>query len=166
MQSISSELVEEFVGTIWIISKKGRGPDPLDPPLDARLVLLKMVLGFKIALCLRDRHVFMWQWLEILNVIYVLTLKQINWKMKTFFKKLEYCFLVESTKIENVTFPNKTALQEINFKTSRIGSSGTTCQELLSFWKFRFSLRRFDVLTTQMSIISYEGALSQWVSLI
>ena len=81
--------------------------------------------------------------------------------MKTFFKKLEYCFLVESTKIENVTFPNKTALQEINFKTSRIGSSGTACQELLSFWKFRFSLRRFDVLTTQMSIISYEGALSQ-----
>ena len=36
-----------------------------------------------------------------------------------------------------------------------------SCQELLSFWKFRFSLRRFDVLTTQMSIISYEGALSQ-----
>ena len=46
--------------------------------------------------------------------------------MKTFFKKVEYCFLVESTKIENVTFPNKTTLPEINFKKSRIGSSKWT----------------------------------------
>ena len=37
--------------------------------------------------------------------------------MKTFFKKLEYRFLVEATKIENTSFPFKTALSEANVKT-------------------------------------------------
>ena len=37
-QSVSAKLVEEFEGTIWTLSKKGRGPDP--PPLDARLLYL------------------------------------------------------------------------------------------------------------------------------
>ena len=37
-------------------------------------------------------------------------LKQIFWKTKTFFKKLEYRFLVETTKIENTSFPFKTTL--------------------------------------------------------
>ena len=36
----------------------------------------------------RDRHVFMWQWLEILNVFNILTLKQIFWKAQALFKKL------------------------------------------------------------------------------
>ena len=39
--------------------------------------------------------------------------------MKNFFKKLEYCFLVESTKIENASFPYKTAISEVNVKTDR-----------------------------------------------
>ena len=56
------------------------------------------------ALHLRDRHVFMWQLVEILNVLNTLTLKLIFWKTKTFFKKLEYRFSVESTKIENASF--------------------------------------------------------------
>ena len=61
-----------------------------------------MVLGiFKVALGLRDRHVFMWQSEEILNVFNTLILIQIFYKTKTFFKKLEYRFLVETTKIEN-----------------------------------------------------------------
>ena len=30
-QSVPSKLVEEFEGTIWTLSKKGRGPNPLDP---------------------------------------------------------------------------------------------------------------------------------------
>ena len=34
--------------------------------------------------------------------------------MQTLFKKLEYCSLVESTKIDNITFPYKTALSETN----------------------------------------------------
>ena len=59
-----------------------------------------MVLGiFKIAFRLRDRYVFMRRSGEVLNVFNGLSLKQIFWKMKTFLKKLEYRFLVESTKI-------------------------------------------------------------------
>ena len=45
---------------------------------------------------------------------YFITLKQIFWKTKTFFKKLEYCFLVESIKIESASFPYKTAISEAN----------------------------------------------------
>ena len=36
------------------------------------------------------------------------------------FKKLEYRFLVETTKIENTSFPFKTALSEANVKTNRM----------------------------------------------
>ena len=63
------------------------------------------------ALHLRDRHVFMWQWLEILNAFNTLTLKYIFWKTQTLFKKLEYRFLVENTKIDSKTFPYKTAVK-------------------------------------------------------
>ena len=35
-------------------------------------------------------------------------------KQKPFFKKLEYRFLVESTKIENTSFPYKTVMPEAN----------------------------------------------------
>ena len=51
---------------------------------------------------------------------FTLTSKQIFWKTKTFFKKLEYRFLVEATKIENTAFPSKTALSEANVKTNKI----------------------------------------------
>ena len=40
--------------------------------------------------------------------------------MKTFFKKLEYRFLVERTKIEKASFPYKTAIPEANVKTNRM----------------------------------------------
>ena len=56
----------------------------------------------------------MWQSLEISNVFNTLTLKQISWKTETFFKKLEYHFINESTKIEAKTFPYKTDLLEAN----------------------------------------------------
>ena len=57
-----------------------------------------MVLGIlKIALRLRDRNDLMWQSMEILNDFNTLILKQISWKTKTFFQKLEYTFLVERT---------------------------------------------------------------------
>ena len=52
--------------------------------------------------------------MEISNVFNTLTLKQIFWKTKTFFKKLEYGFLGESTKIENALFPYKRAISEAN----------------------------------------------------
>ena len=48
-------------------------------------------------------------------------LQQISWKWKTFFKKLEYHILVESSKIDNATYPHKTSLLEVNIKTNRTG---------------------------------------------
>ena len=43
--------------------------------------------------------------------------------MQTLFTKLEYCFLVESTKIDNTIFSYKTALSEANVKTNTMGST-------------------------------------------
>ena len=72
-----------------------------------------MVIGiFEIALRLRDWHVFMRPSLEIENVFTNLTLKQVFWKTKTFSKKLEYRFLVESAKIKSATFPKQTSLSK------------------------------------------------------
>ena len=83
-----------------------------------------MVLGiFKIALRLIDRHVFMWESVKILKVFNSLTLKQIFWKTKTFFEKLGYRFLVESTKIENALFPYKTAISEAIVKTNKMATT-------------------------------------------
>ena len=39
------------------------------------------------------------------------------------YKKLEYRFLIESTKIENTSFPNKTVISKANFKTNRLVST-------------------------------------------
>ena len=75
----------------------------------------------------------MWQSLKTLNVFNTLTLKQIFWKTKTFFKKLEYRFLVESTKIENASFPYKTAISEANVKTNKMVTSKWTYQKERSF---------------------------------
>ena len=73
-----------------------------------------MVPGiFKIALRLRDQHIFIRQSLDILTVFNTFTLQQILWIKKTFFKKLEYRFLVESTGIENTSFPYNTAMSEV-----------------------------------------------------
>ena len=41
-------------------------------------------------------------------------------------KKLEYRYLVESTKIKNTVFPNKDSLSEVNVKTNRMGSTKWT----------------------------------------
>ena len=43
--------------------------------------------------------------------------------MKTFFKKLEYRFLVESSSSENAPFPYKAAISEANVKTKRMVST-------------------------------------------
>ena len=78
-----------------------------------------MVLGiFKISLRLRDRPVFKGQSVKILNVCNTLTLKQIFWVTKIFFKKLEHGFLVEGTKIENALLPYKTTISEASVKTN------------------------------------------------
>ena len=80
-----------------------------------------MVVGvFEIAPRLPDRHDLMWQSVKILNVFNTLTLKQTFWKINTFFKKLEYSFFVESTKIENASFPCKTEISEANVKANKM----------------------------------------------
>ena len=62
----------------------------------------------------------MWQSVKILNVFNTLNLTLIFCKRKTFFKKLEYRFLVQSSKIENASFPYKTAISEANVKTNKM----------------------------------------------
>ena len=53
--------------------------------------------------------------------------------MKTLFKKLEYCSLVENTNIDNITYPYKTALSEANVKTNRMRSKKLTYHKEQSF---------------------------------
>ena len=71
--------------------------------------------------------------MEILNNFNTLALKQIFWKTRTFFKKLEYGFLVESTKVENASFAYKTAISEATAKTNRIVSTKSTYHKEQSF---------------------------------
>ena len=144
-----------------------------------------MVLGiFKIALRLRDGHIFPWLSVKVLNVFK--TLKQIFWKTKTFLKKLEYSFLVESTKIENVSFPYKTATSEANVKTNSLLTTKWTYHKERSFlfiyfffWKFCFGLttsyKKLMCCTNNPNVIIFvhfasagvlfHGAFSLWVSL-
>ena len=75
----------------------------------------------------------MWQLVKVSNVFNTLTSKQIFWKTKIFLKKLEYPFLVETTKIENALFPFKTALPKANVKTNRMA---TTKRIYLKEWSF------------------------------
>ena len=115
-------------------------------------ILVLTVLGvFKIVLRLRDRLVSIWKSLEILNVFNALTLKQIFWITKTFSKKLENRFLVESTKIENPAFLYKTTLSEANVKVNRTGSTKCTdykeqsfASNCFTFLKILFQIQRVD----------------------
>ena len=59
--------------------------------------------------------------------------------MQTLFKKLEHRFLVESTKIDNITFLYKTALQKANVKTNRMGHTKLTNHKEQSFASNHFS---------------------------
>ena len=106
-----------------------------------------MLLGiFKTALSLRDRHVFMWLSLEILNVFNTSTLKQIFWKTQALLKKM--FFLVGSAKIKNPTFPYKLLCQkpmlrqiEWGVQNRPIIKNGVLSVTILFFRKFCLSLR-------------------------
>ena len=108
-----------------------------------------MVLGiFKIALRLRDRHLFMWQSVEILNVFNTLTLRQIFWKTKTFFQKNRVPFLVESTRLKTHHFHTKLTnqkpmLRQIEWWVQNIPFTKNEVLPVTTslFWKFCFSLR-------------------------
>ena len=60
-------------------------------------------------------------------------MKQIFWKTKIFFKKLENRLLVESTKIENSSFPGKSVISEANVKTNGMVSTKWTYHKERSF---------------------------------
>ena len=127
----------------------------------------------------------MWQSVKILNVFNTLTLKQIFWKTKIFFKQLEYRFLVESTNIENASFPYKSAISEANVKTNRMGTTKWTYHKERSFasncfifLKILFQLRtsyndliwsannpNTHIRTFVSAGILFDGTFSLWVSL-
>ena len=86
--------------------------------------------------------------MKILNVFNTLILKQIFRKTKGLFEKLEYRFLVESTKIESASFSYKTTISEANLRqiewwlqNGPITKNGVFPVTNFFFWKFCFSLR-------------------------
>ena len=87
-----------------------------------------MVLGiFKIA--------SIWEIGMVLCDIYwkFWTIFKIFWKTQNLFKKPEYRFLVEITKIDNISFPYKTALSEANVKANKMRSTKWTYHKEQSF---------------------------------
>ena len=68
-----------------------------------------------------------------------LTLLQVFWKTKSVSKKLEYRFLVETTKIENTSFLFKTAQSEADVKTDRMATTKWTYHKEWCFALFRTS---------------------------
>ena len=104
--------------------------------------------------------------------------------MKSFFKNLEYRFLVESTKIENALFLYKTTVSEANVRTNRMMSTKWTYHKIRSvasnffiFLKILFQFKNlwkswFDIPTTQITAfvlfvsggVLFDGAFSLWES--
>ena len=63
--------------------------------------------------------------------------------MKSFLKKLEYCFLVEGTKIDNLSFSYETFISEANVKTIRMVSAKWTYHKKQSFISKYFNILIF-----------------------
>ena len=59
--------------------------------------------------------------------------------MKSFLKKLEYRFLVESMKIEKASFPYKTVISEANVKANSMVSTKWTYHKKRSFESNKFN---------------------------
>ena len=81
-----------------------------------------------------DNH-WKFEWFQYFNF-------DINFLKNTLFKNLEYSVLVESTKIDSITFPYKTALSEANVKTSRIGNTKLSYHKEQSFTCNNFSFSK------------------------
>ena len=73
--------------------------------------------------------------MDISNVFNTLTFKQIFWKTNTFFKKLEYRFLVEGTKTQNASFPYKPAISEANVKKTQNGEHQMDLSQRMEFYQ-------------------------------
>ena len=78
------------------------------------------------------------QLVKILNIFNTLTLK----KTKIFFKKLEYHFLVESTKFKNASFPCRST-KEANVKTNKMLTTKWTYHKERSFASNYFIFLKF-----------------------
>ena len=80
-----------------------------------------------------------------------------SWKTNTFFKKLEYRFLVEAAKVESTPFPFKNALLEANVKTNRIVTTKWTYHKGWSFasnyFIFLESLLQFQNLLKRVNLM-------------
>ena len=93
---------------------------------------------------MKDRHVFMWQSVKVSNVFNTSTGKEIFRKTKYFLKKLEYRFLVESTKNFHTKLAcQKPMLRQIEWRVQNgpITKKGVLPATTLFFWKFCFSLK-------------------------
>ena len=109
------------------------------------------------------------------------TLKVIFWKKETFFKKLEYRFLIESMRIESRSFRYKTAISKTNVKTNVMVSTKRTYHKERSFasnyfifFEILFQFKnQFNVPAAQTPIfvvflsagVLFDGAFTLWVSL-
>ena len=71
--------------------------------------------------------------MKILNVLNSLFWNRFSGERKTFLKKLEYLFLVESTKIENSSFAYETAISEANVKINKMVTTKSTYRKERSF---------------------------------
>ena len=78
-------------------------------------------------------------------------------KNANFLKNWSTFFLVESTKIDNITFTYKTALSEANAKTNRMGSTKLTYHKERSFasnhFPFSKSLLQFRNLAYRVDLM-------------
>ena len=81
----------------------------------------------------RDRTISMRESLEISNVFITLSLIQVFWKTEPSSKKLEYCFIVERTTIENAILLYQTILSKAKVKTSRMECTKWTYHKERSF---------------------------------
>ena len=75
----------------------------------------------------------MWQWVEILNVLNTLTLKQIFWQKKSFSKNWSIVFYLKALRLKTHHFHTKTTISEANVKTNRIVSTKWTYHRDRSF---------------------------------
>ena len=96
----------------------------------------------EIAVRLRDQQVFMWRSVKTLNIFSNSNLKQIFLKTITFFKKLQYYFLVGGKKIENASFPYKTAISLADVETNTMVTTKWTYHKEWSFSSNYFILFR------------------------
>ena len=80
--------------------------------------------------------------------------------MKTCFKQVGYSFLVESTMIENASFPYKTAISEANVKTNKMVTTKCTYHKERSFSSNYFIFFENSVSVFVSARVSFYGAFS------